>query len=512
MGRALKILAVDDDGTATAGLKTLLSSSLGPGNTEVDHPNSFDEGDSFLESPDTYDLILFDINLGGDEKWGGIKLLVKHWQSIQAKTSKVMVYSGKLEGTEAFTHFSSGQGPFLFQVRQDPERVGEAFERSIIYLLRDRTRALCQRASLKSVLEMKAGLSSTLQIDNEDWSVDSLLAPWRFPLAGEAKHSDEAIKLKLFPGDDLIRVVSYWFKARTLSFPSTSMYGLCPLAFYHLSVLASPMDALMHDPWKNGISSCYVEAADIALKDHQILKDRFPEKFNDELITYINAARKWTYITGIPEAEQRVKALKNSVEFRLANVIGTIEDVVNKSSGSTRRNLVTNVSNVSSVAGFEFYCPAYYSEAGLAEPVIIFGFRALTRSVMERSINSIGLTMDYDGRLYSTTPTELFPYLYISLAHDGKPCPPNQSISSWFEAGRRGRDLYEAKEAFKGCGQWYVLSGNNSKLQSYETPMDPGHILDSEAAALWDRFNSEGKWNVVHVLKFGLPVIDNELA
>src|ERR1051325_9591025 len=138
--RVLNILVVDDDvpNGSVASLKSFLVSSLGAGNAEVDHPATFDKGDSYLKSLATYDLILFDINLGeADYKWSGIKLFDTHWHSIQAKGSKIMIYSGKPDAIDAYGHFSSGQGPFLFQARQDATSPGEAFERSIIRLLKE---------------------------------------------------------------------------------------------------------------------------------------------------------------------------------------------------------------------------------------------------------------------------------------------------------------------------------------------------------------------------------------
>ena len=59
--------------------------------------------------------------------------------------------------------------------------------------------------------------SNQIEVGGQKWSLESLLAPFAYQLSGEAAIGREALTCSLFPSDDRVRVLSFWFKAADFS-------------------------------------------------------------------------------------------------------------------------------------------------------------------------------------------------------------------------------------------------------------------------------------------------------
>lgn len=494
--KVLSILVIDDNcpGDVVAALKTFMTSALEPGNADIDHPSTFDKGASCLQSQEIYDLILFDINLGEEDlTWAGIELLDAHWQSIQSKGSKVMVYSGKPKAKEAYSHFSSGKGPFLFQPKLDDHTPGEAFERRIIVLLRERVRTLCQRASLKSALEVSQGHATTVQIGPDIWSLKSLLSPWLFKVDGEVPFTLESAIRLLFPSDDMIRIFSYWFKGRGFAWPQDQMYGLSTLATYHFDNPTGPMDALMHNPISPKFAKTFSIAAATALADVEVLNPRIDPRFYSHLKRYITNAGTWDEISH--QQEQEIEELKNTIAFRLDDLRIAFQ----------QRGARFVTTTAASDMNRELYCPPKVGSRDMG-PTVLHAVDRLADSVKKRAGDDWEMQLLVEGNLSSRErPVEL-PYLVILIKHSGEPCEPPAKISdNWFPTPHAGHGLGDAREALKGVAQWFVLTGKNGVLGNYDSAMDPGSLTNQDAETFWVDHNSSGHWNVLHILKFAFP-------
>ncbi|HIE30138.1 TPA: hypothetical protein EYP66_22970 [Candidatus Poribacteria bacterium] len=150
------------------------------------------------------------------------------------------------------------------------------------------------------------------------------------------------------------------------------------------------------------------------------------------------------------------------------------------------------------------YCPPY-PDSGI--PRVKAAVTRLNQSVRERK-KRWSVVIDCDGPVAGRQGqvTDL-PYLLIAVCHSGEPFKSAADIVVSFS--KQGHSLHGACEALRGCAQWYVLSGERN-LQAWEAPMEPEMLERQEADNLWTRFNGNGQWHVVHVLKLGVPAIRDE--
>lgn len=501
--RKLRILVIDDNDpdTCIELIRSLLIACLGDKNFRIDTPLTYLEGESHLTSGRPYDLVLLDLRLDKEHRWGGCELLDRHWQSIQANGSKIILYSGKPDAIEAFESFSSGRGPFLFYSKASASEPGEGFGHHVVRLLRDRVKALCQRASLNSAVAVIKSNVPEVLIDGEAWSVDSLLAPWTCPLPGEAARERESIVRSLFPSNNLVRVLSYWFKGQAFMWPNDAMYGLSPLAPYHLGATSGPLDALMHAPNLPHTPPRFPAAAQTALDDLESLGLRLTAPFAEYLREYLTFAKEWTDI-GTLEAS-RVEECKDSVMFRLSDVKWIFE-----SEGAEIET--SRIPRWDLIGEYEFYSPATYTSLdnglGRFHPSLKYAASRLAQSVKERANGVWSVAFDVEGELVSFNRPTDFPFLVIAVCHAGTPFGDAPSIIASFNSGT-GRALHDASEALQGCAHWYILSGENGRMHAYEAPSDPGTLRSEDANELWDRFNKDGIWHVIHVLKVGMPTV-----
>ncbi|HKG22399.1 MAG TPA: response regulator [Blastocatellia bacterium] len=496
MSRLLYILLIDDDepsGCVDA-VKIVLNSCLRPGNYKLDTPRTYEKGDLYLGNGKTYDLVLIDLRLDGEHRWGGRDLLDKHWRQIESAGSKVILYSGKEDAKLAFEGFSSGRGPFLFHPKINEKDVGEEFERQIIRLLRERVRMICQRASLQSAFAAANEKATWVRIGEDDWSVDSLLAPWLFTLPGEAERGRASVLRTLFPSDDMIRVFSYWFKGRGFGWPADSMYGLSPLAPYHFDRPTGPLDALTHNPTSRDISPKFSTASRIASDDLELLQLGVSPNACEALRDYVGEVWQWERIDS-PDRREKAERLKGLVTFRIKE----IEDIF------VGRGARVSSSATDGLRDFEFYCPP---DPGASMPAVLYALSRFADSAAKRARAAWEVEFSWAGQPYaSRRPAEL-PYLLITTAHAGPPCEPGRKIGeAWFPDNHAGYGLADAKEALKSCAQWVVLSGRGGLLETYDAPTDPGTVTADEAQSLWERFNGGGKWNVIHVMKLAFPCV-----
>ena len=516
MERKLNILLIDDDSPSgcVVALKTALTACLGKDNYWIDHPSTYAKGHLELQSLTVYDLILFDVRLDGEYIWGGCELLDRHWQSIQDKGSKILLYSGKDTAIEAYRAFGSGRGPFLFHGKADELEPGRSFESDILRLLRDRVRSLCQRASLQSAVAVVKKNSLFVTIDEQVWSVESLIAPWLCPLPGEATREREFVLRSLFPGNNLVRVLSYWFKGREFVWPSDAMYGLSMLAPYHLGVSSGPMDALTHDTFIPDVPMRFALAAQTALDDLESLRNKLNKEFEDHLRGYINLAKSWVEVDEVEMAA--MASFKSSVMFTLSDIAWIFETKgaridTSRIQGPQSDTAGTHLWDL--IGQYEFYSPAVYADsdggAGCFHPSLKYAASRLAQSAKKRAGGVWSVAFDIEGELVSFERPTDFPFLLIAVCHAGVPFQDAAGTIGSIRAIRAGHGhaLRDAIDAVHGCAHWYILSGETGQMHVYEAPDDPGSLTQGYADELWHRFNAEGIWHVIHVLKIGMPTV-----
>lgn len=503
--RKLYVLIVDNDDSVVAGI---LDQRLGSEAYHKEYALSYESAQEFLTLRKglakgreylPYDLILFDLHLGDDHKYGGTQLLAEFWEAIQESGTKALVFSGKVdEFVEPYLPFTTPGGPFLFTKKIPADELAE----KILILLRSHVKEMCNRAPLGSAHNIIKYNARRVTIDGELWSVDSLISPWLFR-EGELKktrQTREALIRLLFPDDDLVRIFSYWFKARTFLWSSDRMYGLSPLDNYHCGEKTGPMDALLHAP-EFSEKAMFAEAARAAKSDLEPLRAGLHPNFIKEVEDYINKAERWR--NGEQIDEQAAENLKAKVVFTFSKVY----KIFDKTAGV---NLLT-FDGYEDVSACEFYCPAYYSGGG-AKPAIIHALERLWSSIRKHSGvkngNECEVAFDFEGDLIRRREEpERFPYFTITIRHKGPECKED-SISSWFPERHRGHGLFDAKEALRGLAQWVIISKSKEPLKFY-SPLRPGSLSETEALDYWAKSNSGGHaWNVVHVLRFGFPAIE----
>lgn len=501
--RKLQILIVDNEDATADGV---LNQSLGSRGYDKEYALSYEEAVENLELRAglaegrkylPYDLILFDLHLGDKLEYGGTKLLAEYWKVLQESGTRALLYSGKTDAfVEPYLPFQIPDGPFLF-TRKIPETV---WAEKILLLLRARVNELCSRAPLGSARNILDGGSKGVRIDGEDWSVESLLAPWLSPAVETGrKQKREALIRMLFPENDMIRIFSYWFKARTFLWDSEQMFGLSPLALYHCGAKTGPMDALLHTPeFPNNVM--FGVASKAARSDLDMLRAGLNSEFVRDIDAYLNQSQVWRAADQMDEAA--AVALKEKVKFTLSDV----SDIFKRTLGEG----VHKFSNFESFSDIEFYCPAHYG-AGSAEPAILYALKRLWQSVVKHSgVKSGGeceVLFGVEGSLTRDRASgAATPYFIITIRHNGPACE-GPSLASWFPERHRGHGLFDAKEALRGLAQWTVLSRGEGKPKYY-SPLQPNSVVEEEALKLWNTYNADDQWNVIHVLRFGFPAIE----
>jgi hypothetical protein len=503
--RKLYVLVVDNDDASVAGI---LDQCLGSEAYSKEYALSYENALEFLNLRKglakgreylPYDLILFDLHLGNEHKYGGTQLLAEYWAAIRESGAKSLVFSGKVdEFVEPYLPFMTPGGPFLFTKKIPADELAE----KILILLRERVKELCYRAPLGAAHDLIKGNSRRVWIDGEPWSVNSLISPWLFR-EGElrkTRQTREALIRILFPDDDLVRIFSYWFKARAFLWDSDQMYGLSPLDDYHCGDPTGPMDALLHAP-EDSERVMFADAARAAKSDLELLRAGLHPDFVKEVEDYIKKAERWK--SGEQIDEQAAEHLKAKVMFTLSRVCNVFE----KTAGV---KLLT-FDGYQDISACEFYCPAYYS-GGSAKPAVIHALERLWSSISKRSnVKKSGkceVALEFEGDLIRRRQEPgSFPYFTITIRHDGPECKEG-SISSWFPERHRGHGLFDAKEALRGLAQWFIMSKGKEPFKFY-APLQPGSLSEEDARKYLAKSNRGGRaWNVVHVLRFGFPAIE----
>lgn len=271
------------------------------------------------------------------------------------------------------------------------------------------------------------------------------------------------------------------------------MYGLSALTTYHFEKPTGPMDALMHNPTSKEFNPRFSTAGPVALDDIELLRLRVDANICRAISDYVEEAKLWEEITR--DKDEKVERLKNLVAFRLRN----IKEIFSGKGAQVK----TSISN--SMLNFEFYCPP---NSDLSMPTVLYAMNCFAGSVASRAGGRWEVELSWEGQPFShQRPTEL-PYLMVTTSHAGVPCAAGESISdAWFPPDHSGHGLVDARDALKGCAQWFVMCGNDGMLETFDAPMDPGSLTEEEANSLWDKFNENKTWNVVHVMKLAFPCI-----
>jgi len=331
-----------------------------------------------------------------------------------------------------------------------------------------------------------------VEIDDELWSVKSLFAPWLRSLSGNQEEvSPDTLLAVLFPCDDLIRVFSYWLKAQAFHWPSQGMYGLTSLCCYHFEKPTGPMDALTHPPWKKDGHAQFQHAGKNALKDLASLSSGLEEPVTAHLECYIRTAKDWNQLDQVVESR-----FKKTVSFQLAELAKIFEN-----EGATVEN-----SQVQRSFNCDYYCPPYgpFSTDTLFEPAVKFAMQCLAHSAKEHKRDQAWeVVFTSDEPLSASQCPGTFPYLFLVVCLTSDPDKVlNKDAEGWFKPGHH---LFKAKAALKGCGQWFILTGTDGRLQLPPKPV-LGGLDANEAHDLWNKFNCKKQWNVLHILKLGMPV------
>lgn len=514
--QTLRMLLVDDDdppGCREAVLvmvnRIFPNSRIGS-LCELDEAYTFDLADEYIGGGNGYDLILLDVRLNDNHEWGGIELLDKHWSRINQIGTRIIVYSGKHAAKTAFEWFSSGRGPFLFSKKDSEFDGGPELLNQLARLLRSRVQSLCQRAH---VTWDESGLVRTVKIDGKPWNIDSLVAPFLYLIPGEREVKRELVIAALFPGSNLVRMCSYFFKARAFAWPEDSVYGLTKMQPYHCGggSKTSALDALMHEP--NGPQQ-FQSAYERAIADLESIgrcrELKCSQKIRDYAVAVVNnyGNRIWS------DLDQHAKQLftesadefKKSFRFSLRDLLDTL---------STRGIAGPEKlpSDLESYSWNELYCPP--SSFDESVPTVVHGLCELAKSISSRihfegRPGNVRGSADHQVEGLGSLATsqnnreQELPTIRIIIRHNGAACQPHESIRGWFEAGS-GHGLSDARESLKGCANWYVLSGSGGKITACDSVMAWGMLDSNVASEWWSRWSDAGRWNVVHIVDLPVP-------
>lgn len=441
-----------------------------------------------------FDLVLLDIRLK-DVLWAGLQVLDSYWNLLSAHNTPVVVYSAKDDVIRALESFASGNGPIWFHNKGAAD--DHTLRDKIAVLLRRRARHLCETVDATSARALLDSKSRRLcvMIAGTKWSVASLVAPFLYKLPEEGKISREAVIRSLFPGNDLIRVLTYWFKAQQkviCLWPPSPMYGLTPLATYHCGAPTSPMDALMHHSEDH--HATYSSAGDVALKDLQVIKLLVTEKVAKYFREYIEAAKCWTGILGGTAEATRRSQFKKTVTFKF----GT--DVLEVIAAAFKTKTQT-VEIGKAFLGKELYCAPDMSTEP-PQPSVAVAAKKIAESLSDHVKGEVMIALKADTSVLAASKATVvtMPNLCLIISHQGTPCAPSEEISSWFQARH---SLGQAAKLLRGYATWTVLSKSDGVPRSYEA-VSGQDCTNPES--LWSEFNSDGKATVIHVLRFGMPL------
>jgi len=514
--RRLKVVVVEDNNRTDQGkstpditesLKRWIASLFGGNSIELTNVDTEAAAVDLLEKPNLqYDVALIDLDLGPDNQRGGIRVMARTWDKMSKAGTVPIIYSANVKAREPFAEIAEFGRPFQMVLKAEykHETVGrhwnDSLREPLIRALRKRVWDHCQEGpEPASVKELRENFgTASVCIKKTSWSVASLLSPFLVALSSEHTPTRDDVIRALFPSDDLIRVLTYWFKAQQEMicwWPNNQMYGLTPLAGYHVGIPTGPMDALMHDP--NHLPPTYRTAGEAALKDLQVIKLLVKDQVGEHFRRYIEAAMTWPHMVEM----ERVTEFKKTVMFKLE------DDVLETIRGRVPCREEIKVPR--GLLGKELYCAPDMSSGCLQrEPVVTVAARKIAESIKDHAGGEVVVTIDSDRPVLvekNTSMMHLLPNLYLAIAHQGTPCAASEDLSHWFDAVH---SLGQAAELLRGYMTWTVLSKadkTDSTPRSHEAVLGQ-NCGDLVARALWKRFNPEGSFNVIHVLQFGLPL------
>lgn len=463
-----------------------------------------DSAVALLTNPETpYDVALIDLDLGPTNQRGGIRVMARAWDSMVDVGTVPIIYSGNAKAREPFKEIAEIGRPFQMvlkgayepDIKDGTAHWDDSLRKPLIEALRKRARQHSQEGADPRSVQALHHSSSTpsVIINGTEWSTQSLLAPFLHALPGEnSSLTPEAAVRGLFPSNDLIRIFTYWFKAQQkvlCLWPDLSMYGLTTLKNYHCGAPTGPMDALMHDPTVG--KPTYGAAGEAARKDLQVLNLLVEKKIVAYFEEYIGTSEKWTTISGNPEAQKARDTLKGRVMFKM----GKIRQILSRKA----LNVEVELRVAEGILNRELYCAPHFTTN---KPVVIVAATMIAESLLSVVTGKMRIVIDADGELFGRPDTvgTTLPHLNVAICHQGQPCKPDEEISSWFQAGH---SLGQAAKLLKGYATWTVLSKNDPVPRSHEAIFGQNCGNTEE---LWKRFDPAKTANVIHVLRFGIPL------
>lgn len=515
--RQLEVLLVDDDSiddaNRSAGVVASIQRWLGTllkDQVAVTHVPSKATALEHLQDP--YDLVLLDLNLGPDNRYGGAEILVGAWDRICSDGMEVILYSGHLPSQEPFAPFSKGGGPFRFVVKseyedQDDQKHCSNLEEPVVTALRRRALRICHIASPNSAEAVGRGADS-IAVAGAEWSVDSLIAPFLVPLPDEPELDCEAVRQTLFPNDQLLRLFSFWFKASAYAWPANAMYGLSTCERYHLQEPSSAMDALTHTAIS--ATSAYRAAALNAERDLASLVG-LEGNVRHCLSKYIASAKEFDIGFNAEDAERFQGAFKCTLA-QMVDALGgcPIADILAHRTTFSQGNGRVFLNETDSISNRPLYMP---TEGGT--PCILAAFVKLSQNVANFSsrrriltdveCKTVPLIVRQDtGKLHSVE----MPQLLVAVAHDGPRFASTADVRYAFEQSTH--TLASALGGIRGCGRWFVLSGCDGNLDVQVDVVEKAEPRAEDKQRLlevWGECQKENEhWSVLHVIRLPIPV------